>query len=63
MLNQSLWIRRFEVTCPEKRRRRRGGAEMGVFDGGSEATGRMGYPGIYWVSLLFTSEEYIIDDY
>lgn len=46
VLNRSLWIRRFEVTCPDKRRRRRGGAEMGVFDGGSEATRRMGYPGI-----------------
>src|SRR5258708_14188759 len=46
ILNQSLWLRRFEITCPERRRRKRGGSEMGVFEGGSEATRRMGYPGI-----------------
>lgn len=46
VLNQSSWVRRFEITCPERRRRKRGGSEMGVFDGGSEATRRMGYPGI-----------------
>lgn len=46
VLNQSLWLRRFEITCPERRRRKRGGSEMGVFEGGSEATRRMGYPGI-----------------
>ena len=46
VFNQSLWPRRFEVTCPEKRRRRRGGAEMGVYDGGGEAARKMGYPGV-----------------
>ncbi|KAF9531099.1 TRAPP trafficking subunit Trs65-domain-containing protein [Crepidotus variabilis] len=46
VFNQSLWPRRFEVTCPERRRRRRGGAEMGVYDGGSEAARKMGYPGV-----------------
>ncbi|PPQ70667.1 hypothetical protein CVT25_010769 [Psilocybe cyanescens] len=46
VFNQSLWPRRFEVTCPEKRRRRRGGAEMGVYDGGSDAARKMGYPGV-----------------
>lgn len=46
VFNQSLWPRRFEVTCPERRRRRRGGAEMGVYDGGGEAARKMGYPGV-----------------
>ena len=46
VFNQSLWPRRFEVTCPEKRRRRRGGAEIGVYDGGGEAAKKMGYPGV-----------------
>ncbi|CAA7263288.1 unnamed protein product [Cyclocybe aegerita] len=46
VFNQSLWPRRFEVTCPERRRRRRGGAEMGVYDGGSQASRKMGYPGV-----------------
>jgi hypothetical protein len=46
VLNQSVWMRRFEITCPERRRRRRGGSEMGVFEGGSEAVRKMGYPGI-----------------
>ena len=46
VFNQSLWPRRFEVTCPDKRRRRRGGAEMGVYDGGGEAARKMGYPGV-----------------
>ena len=45
VFNQSLWPRRFEVTCPERRRRRRGGAEVGVYDGGGEAS-KMGYPGV-----------------
>lgn len=67
VFNQSLWPRRFEVTCPEKRRRRRGGAEMGVYDGGGEAARKMGYPGVLpmesrvrigWVFflLLFSAE-------
>lgn len=35
------------MTCPEKRRRRRGGVEMGVYDGGGgEAARKMGYPGV-----------------
>lgn len=46
VFNQSLWPRRFEVTCPERRRRRKGGAEMGVYDGGGEAARKMGYPGV-----------------
>ena len=46
VFNQSLWPRRFEVTCPEKRRRRQGGSEMGVYDGGGEAARKMGYPGV-----------------
>jgi hypothetical protein len=46
VFNQSLWSRRFEVTCPGGRRRRRGGAEMGVNDGGGEAARKMGYPGV-----------------
>jgi hypothetical protein len=46
VFNQSLWPRRFEVTCPDRRRRRRGGAEMGVYDGGGEAARKMGYPGV-----------------
>ncbi|KAH9474413.1 hypothetical protein JR316_0012871 [Psilocybe cubensis] len=46
VFNQSLWPRRFEVTCPERRRRRRGGAETGVYDGGSDAARKMGYPGV-----------------
>ena len=46
VFNQSLWPRRFEVTCPERRRRRRGGAESGVYDGGTEAARKMGYPGV-----------------
>ena len=46
VFNQSLWPRRFEVTCPERRHRRRGGVEIGVYDGGSEAARKMGYPGV-----------------
>ncbi|KAF8152924.1 TRAPP trafficking subunit Trs65-domain-containing protein [Crassisporium funariophilum] len=46
VLNQSLWPRRFEVTCPERRRRRRGVAETGVYDGGGETSKKMGYPGV-----------------
>ncbi|PPQ63886.1 hypothetical protein CVT24_010353 [Panaeolus cyanescens] len=47
VFNQSLWPRRFEVTCPDRRRRRRGGTESGVYvDGGSEAARKMGYPGV-----------------
>ncbi|KAF9045381.1 TRAPP trafficking subunit Trs65-domain-containing protein [Panaeolus papilionaceus] len=47
VFNQSLWPRRFEVTCPDRRRRRRGGAETGVYaDGGSEAARKMGFPGV-----------------
>ncbi|KDR76963.1 hypothetical protein GALMADRAFT_225118 [Galerina marginata CBS 339.88] len=46
VFNQSVWPRRFEVTCPERRRRRRGGAELGVYDGGSDAVRKMGYPGV-----------------
>jgi hypothetical protein len=46
VFNQSLWPRRFEVTCPDRRRRRRGGVEMGVYEGGTEATRKMGYPGV-----------------
>ncbi|KAF9477650.1 hypothetical protein BDN70DRAFT_837474 [Pholiota conissans] len=46
VFNQSLWPRRFEVTCPERRRRRRGGEETGVYDGGSLAARKMGYPGV-----------------
>ena len=46
VFNQSLWPRRFEVTCPDRRRRRRGGTEMGVSDGGGEAARKMGYPGV-----------------
>ncbi|KAJ3517079.1 hypothetical protein NLJ89_g739 [Agrocybe chaxingu] len=46
VFNQSLWPRRFEVTCPERRRRRRGGTEMGVYDGGSQGARKMGYPGV-----------------
>ncbi|KAF9554996.1 hypothetical protein CPC08DRAFT_821343 [Agrocybe pediades] len=46
VFNQSLWPRRFEVTCPERRRRKRGGVEAGVYDGGSDAAKKMGYPGV-----------------
>jgi hypothetical protein len=46
VFNQSLWPRRFEVTCPERRRRRRGGVETGLSDGGGEAARKMGYPGV-----------------
>ena len=46
VFNQSLWPRRFEVTCPDRRRRRRGGVELGVYEGGSEAMRKMGYPGV-----------------
>lgn len=46
VFNQSLWPRRFEVTCPDKRRRRRGGVELGVYEGGSDAMRKMGYPGV-----------------
>jgi len=46
VFNQSLWPRRFEVTCPERRRRKRGSVEAGVYDGGSDAAKQMGYPGV-----------------
>ncbi|RXW12394.1 hypothetical protein EST38_g13460 [Candolleomyces aberdarensis] len=46
VFNQSTWTRRFEVTCPEKRRRRRGGAQTGVYGGGGEIARKMGYPGV-----------------
>ncbi|KAF6746016.1 TRAPP trafficking subunit Trs65-domain-containing protein [Ephemerocybe angulata] len=46
VFNQSTWTRRFEVTCPEKRRRRRGGAQTGVYGGGGEVARKMGYPGV-----------------
>lgn len=46
VFNQSTWARRFEVTCPEKRRRRRGGAQTGVYGGGGEGVKKMGYPGV-----------------
>ena len=46
VFNQSTWTRRFEVTCPEKRRRRRGGAQTGVYGGGGEGVKKMGYPGV-----------------
>jgi len=46
VFNQSLWPRRFEVTCPDRRRRRRGGVELGVYEGGSEAMRKLGYPGV-----------------
>lgn len=46
VFNQSSWPRRFEVTCPERRRRRRGGTEASVYDGGTEGARKMGYPGV-----------------
>ncbi|KAF8909732.1 TRAPP trafficking subunit Trs65-domain-containing protein [Gymnopilus junonius] len=46
VFNQSTWPRRFEVTCPDRRRRRRGGADVGVYDGGSDVAKKMGYPGV-----------------
>jgi len=46
VFNQSTWTRRFEVTCPEKRRRRRGGVQSGVYGGGGEIARSMGYPGV-----------------
>ena len=46
VFNQSLWPRRFEITCPEKRRRKRGGIDISISDGGTEAARKMGYPGV-----------------
>lgn len=47
VFNQSGWPRRFEVTCPERRRRRAGGAETGVSSGGEDSLWKkMGYPGV-----------------
>lgn len=46
VFNQSTWTRRFEVTCPEKRRRRRGGVQTGIFGGGGEGARKAGFPGV-----------------
>jgi hypothetical protein len=46
VFNQSTWTRRFEVSCPEKRRRRRGGAQTGVYGGGGDIARKLGYPGV-----------------
>ncbi|KAF5325505.1 hypothetical protein D9619_009948 [Psilocybe cf. subviscida] len=47
VFNQSGWPRRFEVTCPERRRRRGGGVETGVSPSGEDSLWwKMGYPGV-----------------
>lgn len=46
VFNQSLWPRRFEITCPERRRRKRGGFNINSVNGGSEAAKKMGFPGV-----------------
>ncbi|KAF9452126.1 hypothetical protein P691DRAFT_722685 [Macrolepiota fuliginosa MF-IS2] len=46
VFNKSDRTRRFEVSCLERRRRRRGGEENGVTDVNTGAGRKMGYPGI-----------------
>jgi hypothetical protein len=43
VFNQSTWTRRFEITCPDRRRRRK--TEGGKYDGASGAA-KMGLVGI-----------------
>lgn len=46
VFNQSEWTRRFEVTCPDRRRRRRGVGDSAGQDGRSALSRKMGFPGI-----------------